>query len=331
MFGLGNTIGAGIFALTGIAAQYAGPSLCVSFVISGGICMVTAMMYAELSSRIPINGSAFSYTYVTFGELPAWIVGWVLNLRYGCSAIGLARGMASYFNGLLLKFGVNVPSWMIGITVFGIDNCSIIAPLFLVILTLVYTRGLQESNWFNIVFTALKLVTLAMIIIIAFVKFNSDNMTPFVLEEEGGWGGTFFAASLIFYGYLGFDFITTLSPEAKRPARSIPSAVKNSTAICIGIYFLTAISLAGMAPLQDLNPDTALADAFAAVDLEFVSFIIYFCAFFGITAACFTNLLVSTMYELRVSPRKLPFLFSANPSYCRLRPMTACCRRCSQK
>ena len=71
--------------------------------------MTTAMMYAELSSRIPINGSAFSYTYVTFGELPAWIVGWNLNLRYGMSASGLARGMASYWNGLLLKFGVNVP------------------------------------------------------------------------------------------------------------------------------------------------------------------------------------------------------------------------------
>ena len=172
MFGIGNTIGAGIFALTGIAAQYAGPSLFLSFLISGGIAMTTAMMYAELSSRIPINGSAFSYTYVTFGELPAWIVGWNLNLRYGVSASGLARGMASYFNGLLIKFGVDVPAWMIGVDIFGMTKCSIEAVLFLVILNFIYTRGIEESNVFNMIFTILKLVTLIMIIIIAFLKFD---------------------------------------------------------------------------------------------------------------------------------------------------------------
>ena len=109
MFGIGATIGAGIFALTGIAAQYAGPSLFVSFIISGTVALITALMYAELSSRIPINGSAFSYTYVTFGELPAFLVGWNLNLRYGICASGLARGMAEYFNGLLIKCGVTLP------------------------------------------------------------------------------------------------------------------------------------------------------------------------------------------------------------------------------
>ena len=291
MFGIGNTIGAGIFALTGIAAQYAGPSLFISFILSGSIAMTTAMMYAELSSRIPINGSAFSYTYVTFGELPAWIVGWNLNLRYGMSASGLARGMASYLNGLLVKFGVEVPTWMVGIDVFGMKDCSIEAILFLVLLNIVYTRGIEESNVFNMVFTILKLVTLVMIIIVAFTQFDSSNFTPFVLEEEGGFGGTFYAATLIFYGYLGFDFITTLSSEAKSPAKTVPSAVKNSTLICMLLYVLTAISLAGMAPLQDFNKDTAMADAFNSVDLDYISFVIYFCAFFGITAAVFTNLM----------------------------------------
>ena len=214
MFGIGNTIGAGIFALTGIAAQYAGPSLFVSFLASGAIAMTTAMMYAELSSRIPINGSAFSYTYVTFGELPAWIVGWNMNLRYGMSASGLARGMASYFNGLLIKIGVGVPAWMVGVDVFGMKNCSIEAVFFLAILNYIYTRGIEESNVFNAVFTVLKLVTLVMIIIIAFFMFGADNFVPFTIEEKGGFEGTFLAASIIFYGYLGFDFITTLSPEA---------------------------------------------------------------------------------------------------------------------
>lgn len=120
MFGIGNTIGAGIFAMAGVAVQYAGPSLFLSFFFAGGLAMISAMMIAELSSRIPhTNGSSFSYTYATFGELPAWIVGWNLNLRYGICSAGLARGLVSYFNGLLLKLGVAVPDWMIGVTIFG--------------------------------------------------------------------------------------------------------------------------------------------------------------------------------------------------------------------
>ena len=132
---------------------------------------------------------------------------------------------------------------------FGVKNCSIEAVIFLAILTFIFTLGIEESNLFNKVFTALKLVSLFMIIIIAFWRFDSRNLSPFFIEEEGGLEGTFLAASLIFYGYLGFDFITTLSSDAKNPAKSIPFAVKNSTMICIGLYVLTAFSLAGMAPL----------------------------------------------------------------------------------
>ena len=142
MFGIGNTIGAGVFAMTGIAAQYAGPSVVLSFIIAGIPALSTACMYAELSSRIPINGSAFAYTYVTFGELPAFLVGWNLNLRYAISASGLSRGLASYFNGLLQKLGYGLPTEYTSLTVFGVENCSIEAVIFLFILTLIYTFGM---------------------------------------------------------------------------------------------------------------------------------------------------------------------------------------------
>ena len=138
---------------------------------------------------------------------------------------------------------------MLGLDVFGVKNCSIWAPIFLAMLTYIYTRGIEESNTFNAVFTVLKLITLIMIIFIAFINFNSDNFSPFTLEEHGGFEGTFLAASLIFYGYLGFDFITTLSPDAIKPEKNIPMAVQVSTITCMGLYVLTAVSLAGMAPL----------------------------------------------------------------------------------
>ena len=107
-------VGAGIFVLTGIAAQYAGPSLFVSFLIGGAISMISAMMYAELSSRIPIYGSSFMYNYIIYGEIMAWIVGWLQMLRFALTGSAIARGMASYFNGLLTKLGVDLPLWMLG-------------------------------------------------------------------------------------------------------------------------------------------------------------------------------------------------------------------------
>jgi len=113
MFGIGGTIGAGIFSLTGIGAQYAGPSICISFLISGAMAMLTALMYSELSSRIPVSGSAYTYTYVTFGELPAWIVAWNMNLRYGFGSAGLSRGVSAYFDGLLYRlFGFHLPLFL---------------------------------------------------------------------------------------------------------------------------------------------------------------------------------------------------------------------------
>ena len=119
MFGIGGTIGAGIFALTGIAAQYAGPSVCVSFLISGVMAMMTALMYAELSSRIPISGSAYTYTYITMGELPAWLVAWNMNLRYGAASAGLSRGMVEYGTGLIKKFGIQLPALITGFPFLG--------------------------------------------------------------------------------------------------------------------------------------------------------------------------------------------------------------------
>lgn len=301
MFAIGNTIGAGIFAMTGIAAKYAGPSLFISFLFAGGIAMTTAMMIAELSSRIQSNGSVFSYTYVTMGELPAWLVGWNLNLRYGLCSAGLARGMASYFVGLFAKFGIYLPKWMNSACVFGVDNCSALAVIFLLTLHLIFTRGIKESKIFNMIFTVGKLITLLFIIIAAFAKFNKDNFNPIVLDEKNDWAGTFYAAVLISGGYMGFDIVTTLSKEAKKPAQNMPTSIKASNIICMILYTLTALSLAGMAPLQDFNPETAMAEAFASVGLEKISIVVYFCAFFGITAACFTNLIVSDHLCLQVS------------------------------
>jgi basic amino acid/polyamine antiporter, APA family len=174
IFGVGGTIGAGIFALTGIGAHYAGPSICVSFLISGAMAMLTALGYAELSSRIPVSGSAYTYTYVTFGELPAWLVSWNQNLRYGFGSAGLSRGVTEYFNGLLYNvIGVRLPLFLTSANFFGFSNCSIMSVLFLMFFTEVFVRGMNASNMFNQALTFMKLGTLLFIIVFALYNFDS--------------------------------------------------------------------------------------------------------------------------------------------------------------
>lgn len=182
LFGLGGTIGAGIFALTGIGAQTAGPSICVSFLLSGMMAMLTALMFSELSSRIPASGSCYTYTYVAFGELPAWLVAWNMNLRYGFGSAGLSRGVCEYLNGLVFHlFGAHLPLLLTSWTFFGQENCSILAVLVLLIFTEIFVKGMDASNIFNKALTYTKLVTLLVIVCLALYNFDASNLTPFVL------------------------------------------------------------------------------------------------------------------------------------------------------
>jgi APA family basic amino acid/polyamine antiporter len=213
------------------------------------MAMMTALMYSELSSRIPISGSAYTYTYVTFGELPAWLVAWNMNLRYGFGSAGLARGMCEYGTGLFSKFGVVVPAFFTNFTFLGFEKCSLLSVIFLGFLTEVFVRGMHMSNMFNKALTISKLCTLFFIITMALFNFKTENLNPFTLEEKGGFKATIKAAGLVFFSYLGFDMITTLSDEAKNPVKDVPLAVKDNTIIVTIIYFVTAFSICGMARL----------------------------------------------------------------------------------
>ena len=255
--------------------------------------MLTSMMYAEFSSRIPINGSAYSYIYVKFGELPAWIVGWSMIFKVSFAAGSMARGVESYLNGLIKKFGADVPTWMEGVSVFGDQDCSIVCAIFIFLLTFVYTRGTSESKIFNTILTTLKVTTLLVITLVGFSQFKIQKFEPFVLEERGGFKGTLIGSTIVFYGYVGFDLITVLYPQAKNPAQNIPFAVKCSTGCTLAIYVVTAISMTGFARLQNFEPETAIADAFEFEGFSFVSYIIYFSALFGITVGCFCLIMMT--------------------------------------
>lgn len=154
------------------------------------------------------------------------------------------------------------------------------------------TLGSKESNYFNYSFTIAKLASLTVIVFVAFLYFDKRNFEPFFLEEKGGPAGTVLGASLIFMAYLGYDFITTLSQEAKNPKRDMPLSIITCILICTVLYVLVGISLSGVARLEQFSGDTAMALAFKHVGAEWMSLIIYISAFFGVSACAFTQLMV---------------------------------------
>ncbi|CDW73914.1 amino acid transporter [Stylonychia lemnae] len=290
MFGIGNTIGAGIFALIGLGSKYAGPSLFLSFLFCGLVSSTTALIYSELSAKMPSSGSSYSYVYSTFGELPGWIVGWNLNLRYGITAGALSRAWTSYFVGLLGAIGITLPKVLYSIQIYKFD-ASIMSVLFIIICTIIMNMGAQSSNIFNYSITVGKLVTIVLIVIVGLTYFDINNFEPFIIEESGGILGTIQGGALTFLAYLGFDFITTLSQEAKNPKKDLPRSILLTVGICTFIYCIMSFSLAGVARLDKLQADTAIALAFEIVGNKWMVFIIYFSAFFGLTAATFAPLM----------------------------------------
>lgn len=228
LLGFGNTIASGIFILQGIAAKYAGAGVFISFIIAGMVSLLTAMIYAEFASRMPFSGSGYIYIYSSFGELPAWVVGWSMNLRFGVTAGAQSKVWASYMVGLLKLLGVMVPAWMYHVELFGGTHVmSLVSIAFILACTLVSTRGSEESSLFNQVFTLAKLVVLLFLLVVSICFFNFDNYKPLLSQHHPEYGalGMVIGATLVFYAYLGFDIIPAVAEEAKNPKKDVPRAI----------------------------------------------------------------------------------------------------------
>lgn len=257
--GVGAIIGTGIFVVIGEGAGIAGPAVILSFVLAAVACAFSALSYAELSSSIPVAGSAYTYTYATMGELVAWIIGWDLILEYGVSVAAIAVGWGGNLNAFLdSAFGVALPD---AIAKSPEDGGVFNLPAVFVVLaiTLLLVRGVTESARVNLVMVAVKLIVLLFFIVVAFANFGTGNFQPFVPE---GTDGVTSAAAIIFFAYIGFDAVSTGSEEAKQPARDLPLAIIGSLVICTIFYVLTAVGAIGIAsPEQMSGSDAPLAAA----------------------------------------------------------------------
>ncbi|MDA5194818.1 amino acid permease [Govanella unica] len=254
--GVGAIVGTGIYTLTGVGADRAGPAVMLAFLIAGAVCACAALAYAELATLIPRAGSAYTYSYAVLGEGLAWIVGWSLILEYTVVCAAVAVGWSGYASGFLLAAGIDVPHVLLaGPHAGGIINLPAILIVWAVAGLLML--GTQESARVNAVLVSLKLVALAAFIVIAAPAFEAGNFSPFMpygfsAHEEGGMvRGVMAAAAIIFFAFYGFDAVSTAAEETKNPGRDLTIGILGSMVLCTLIYMAVAAAAVGAMPFQE--------------------------------------------------------------------------------
>ncbi len=266
--GIGIIIGAGIFVSTGTtAANFAGPGVMLSYLIAGLGCALAGLCYAEFASMIPVAGSAYSYSFATFGKFVAWLIGWDLILEYLAAASAVSVGWAGYFNGLMADLGVHVPAhlsappvvWNVDQT-FALSGALINLPaMFLVLfLTALLVIGIRASVTFNGVMVILKLAVVLLVIGFGLQHVQMENLTPFVPPNTGsfgefGWSGVVRASGVVFFAYIGFDCVSAAAQEAKNPQRNMPIGILGSLGLCTILYILMCIVMTGVTHYTNLG------------------------------------------------------------------------------
>jgi len=289
VIGVAQIIGAGIFVISGVGVKIAGPGILLSFLVAGLACTLAALCYAELASMMPQAGSAYTYAFAIFGELPAWIIGWDLVLEYGMGAATVAAGWSFYFQDLLKAYGLALPVWAAGPPwsapgrVINLPAALIV--LFFSILLVFRTRlNALVARWIVIV----KLGVIAFIVALGVGKVHPGNWLP--LTPYGG-ASVIQAAALVFFAYLGFDVVSVTAEESKNPARDVPFGIIGSLAVCSLIYLAVALVLVGMVPYQHIDPDAPFSAAFRQVGMPWAGDVVAIGAMVGITSVFYMLLL----------------------------------------
>jgi len=254
MFGVGATIGTGIFIVLNAAVPEAGPGVVVSFAIAGVTAALTALCYAELASMIPVSGSSYSYTYATLGEVVAYCVGWCLLLEYGVSAGAIVVGWGQYLNQVFQDvFGWQLPDAISQPPGAG-GYVNIPAVILVVLCSFLLIRGSRESALVNTIMVCIKIGVLIMFILIGLTAFDSANLSDFAPFGIAGIGA---AASTIFFSFIGIDAVSTAGEEVHNPRRTLPMAIILALVIVSTLYVLVALVAVATQPWQDFEGQEA--------------------------------------------------------------------------
>jgi amino acid transporter len=309
--GIAAVIGAGIFSTIGTAAFNGGPGISLLFVITAITCGFSALCYAEFASRVPIAGSAYTYAYVSFGEVVAWIIGWALILEYAIGNIVVAISWSGYFNNLLEGFNIHLPGWLatnttnaqsgydeavkamaggatleslgrhaktgydaiVNAPVIGGIKLILNIPAFIIVMliTALAYVGIKESKKTTNYMVIFKIAVIIFVIVMGFFYVDTKNWDPFL---PNGFTGVLAGVSAVFYAYIGFDAISTTAEECKNPQRDLPRGMIYSLIICTVLYILIALVLTGMVNYSELKVDDPLAYVFQKLNLNKIGYLI---------------------------------------------------------
>lgn len=310
-FGIAAIVGAGVFSTIGKASFDGGPAVIFLFLFTALACSFAAMSYAEFASMVPVSGSAYTYSYVAFGEIIAWIIGWSLIMEYAIGNITLAISWSDYFTGLLSTMGIDVPLWMqidylsakngfheanalveAGKTfgnlplytqqahdawvsapqIFGFHFVADLPALLIIFLiTCLVYRGIQESRNASNIMVWIKLLVIVLVLVVGIFYVDTSNWSPFA---PNGVNGVLKGVSAVFFAYIGFDAISTTAEECKDPQRDLPRGMIWAIVICTVLYVAIALILTGMVNYKNLNVGDPLAFVFEQLDLTWLSGII---------------------------------------------------------
>ncbi|MEU5879485.1 amino acid permease [Spirillospora sp. NPDC047279] len=314
VFGVGVIIGTGIFVLTGqVAKDKAGPAVAISFVLAAVVCGLAALCYAEFASTVPVAGSAYTFSYATLGEFPAWIIGWDLILELALGAAVVAVGWSGYAASLLDDMGITIPESVANPPGEG-GVVNIPAILLVLAVTALLVGGIKITSRVNAVVVAIKVSIVLLVIIAGLFFIKADNYKPFIPPQETnesveglhaplmqvlfgitpvsfGWLGIFAAVALVFFAYIGFDIVATAAEESRKPQRDMPIGLIGSLAITATLYAAVSLVVVGMQNYKDLSTDAPLADAFKAVGHPGFATIISIGAVVGLTTVVLILLL----------------------------------------
>jgi APA family basic amino acid/polyamine antiporter len=310
-FGIAAIIGAGIFSTIGKASSDGGPAVIFLFLFTAIACGFAAFAYAEFASMVPVSGSAYTYSYVAFGEIIAWIIGWALIMEYAIGNITVAISWSDYFTGLLKSMNIHLPQW-IQMDYFSAYNgyheavnlmksgkvfeklapnlqdaftawksaptigsfhlvADIPALMIIVLITALVYRGMKESRNASNLMVIIKLAIILLVIAVGIFYVDTDNWSPFAPNHISG---ILKGISAVFFAYIGFDAISTTAEECKDPQRDLPRGMMWAIIICTILYIIIALVLTGMVNYKELNVGDPLAFVFDKLNLKWMSGII---------------------------------------------------------
>ncbi len=315
--GIAAIIGAGIFSTIGLASYNGGPAVSMLFVFTAIACVFTALSYAQFASTVPVSGSAYTYAYVAFGELFAWIIGWALILEYAVSNMVVAISWSQYFVSMLKGFGITFPAWLATNPITAADSFARLqvegiaaltlseqnnalayqtAPMIgdwhiifnlpagiitLLVTALVYV-GIKETRTASNIMVILKIGVVLLVISVGAFYIKPENWTPFA---PNGVKGVLSGVAAVFFAFIGFDSISTTAEECKDPQRDMPKAMIYTLMICTVLYVLITLVLTGMVNYTELNVNDPLAFVFERIDMNFMAGLISVSSVIAITSA----------------------------------------------